>query len=279
MKVKRIDLYKFYKLDRKDNDGGYLDLYIPAVNKEFEKSRKLPFMLVIPGGGYWFLADREAEPLAFHYLANGFACGILYYSIDHKKYPTQLFESLLAMKYVKEHSRLLHIRKNRVAAIGCSAGGHLLGTLSSFTNKEKEELNVGELYRPDAAIFSYAVISSEEGFKHEGSFVNLGFTDKEKAKKVSIELRADKNFPISFIWASKLDDDVRYENSVVLANKLNELGIDNELYLLEEGGHGLSTCNLTSYRKKDYTDVIRRCTSWITKCDEWLFNHDFVPKE
>ena len=45
-----------------------LTAFIQDVGKEYRNITKRPGVLVIPGGGYMFCSDREAEPVALAYL-------------------------------------------------------------------------------------------------------------------------------------------------------------------------------------------------------------------
>ena len=59
-----------------------LTAFIQDVEKEYRNITKRPGVLVIPGGGYMFCSDREAEPVALAYLNAGYDAFILR-SLDH----------------------------------------------------------------------------------------------------------------------------------------------------------------------------------------------------
>lgn len=58
--------------------GSSLWLY-PAEN---DSGRELPFMLVLPGGGYQHLAPHEGEPIAKWFNALGMHAGVLHYQLE-----------------------------------------------------------------------------------------------------------------------------------------------------------------------------------------------------
>ena len=71
----------FYKkILLKDIDARFTDetaslrIYISERN---ETVGRRPGMLVCPGGGYSFCSPREAEPIAFRFLSEGFNCFVL----------------------------------------------------------------------------------------------------------------------------------------------------------------------------------------------------------
>mgnify|MGYP000752589600 CR=1 FL=1 len=45
-----------------------LDVYVPAVSKEIDLEVRRPAIVICPGGGYEFLSEREAEPVALRFL-------------------------------------------------------------------------------------------------------------------------------------------------------------------------------------------------------------------
>ena len=51
-----------------------LDVYVPAVSKEIDLAVRRPAIVICPGGGYEFLSEREAEPIALRFLPEGFNC-------------------------------------------------------------------------------------------------------------------------------------------------------------------------------------------------------------
>ena len=68
-----------------------LTVYLQDVEKEFRNITKRPAVLIIPGGGYQFCSDREADPVAFAYLKAGYDAFVLRYSVGNQhKWPEPL---------------------------------------------------------------------------------------------------------------------------------------------------------------------------------------------
>ena len=70
MKTNTIDLYEYFGLKRPTGGSGYLKEFI-IDDYNFCTGRKRPAMLVIAGGGYGIVSQREDEPIAFLYLNQG----------------------------------------------------------------------------------------------------------------------------------------------------------------------------------------------------------------
>ena len=65
-----------------------LTAFIQDVEKEYRNITKRPGVLVIPGGGYMFCSDREAEPVALAYLNAGYDAFILRYTTNEVGSPS-----------------------------------------------------------------------------------------------------------------------------------------------------------------------------------------------
>lgn len=242
MLTKRIDLYAHYGIKRPENALGYLNTYVYDQPDEYCKGRLRPAMLVLPGGGYAFLSDREKEPVAVTYLQKGYNAFTLEYSIVPVKYPAQLLEGCMAVAYIKEHADEFHIDKNHVAAIGFSAGGHLCGMLATLYGEKIVRDTLGEhakTVRPDAVILSYPVISSGK-HGHAGSFVNLCGDDKALIETLSLEKRVTAGSAPAFIWCTVDDQLVPSENSLLMAAAYKEAGVPFELHIFRSAPHGTS---------------------------------------
>ena len=93
---------------------------------------KRPMMLICPGGGYEHTSDREAEPLAMHFLSIGYHVAVLRYSVAPAVYPTALLEAAASMKLIHEHAKEWYVDTDKIVVQGSSAGGHLAACLAMF---------------------------------------------------------------------------------------------------------------------------------------------------
>ena len=62
-------------------DSAILTGYVLDHSDELLNARVRPAVLVLPGGGYFMTSDREAEPVALAYLAEGFNAFVLRYAV------------------------------------------------------------------------------------------------------------------------------------------------------------------------------------------------------
>lgn len=242
MTIEKIDLYEYFGVERPQGAKGYLTTYVRYCSPEFCIGRLRPAMLVIPGGGYQIVSDREGEPVAMDYLEKGYNAFILDYSVNPVRYPAQLIEACMAMAYIRENAERYAIDNNHVAAIGFSAGGHLCGMLATITEEKVVKDVLGERgvnCKPDAVVLSYPVIKYGENM-HKGSFDNLCGDDESLKEYLSLEKRVNKDSSPAFIWCSANDNCVPSENSLVMAEVYKKYNIPFELHVFRDAVHGVS---------------------------------------
>lgn len=277
MITQKINLYEYFKIKKPEGARGVLTTYIRDLSSEIDLERKAPAMLVIPGGGYYMVSDREGEPVAMRYLALGFNAFVLDYSVaadSALKYPYQIAEAAMAMEYLRINAENLNIDPEKIAAVGFSAGGHLCAMLGSFHNCPE----TGKVFKPtvcvkpNALVLGYPVISSDISFAHIGSFINLcGEENKELMKKVDVLNLIDENSAPAFIWSTFNDNVVPCQNAIEAALKYKKSGVPVSLHVFGKGEHGLSVADATVYKTdKALKEMSVSVPEWVRLSVEWL---------
>lgn len=278
MELFKVDLYSYFGLKRPDGAQGYLNVYLHHDTAEFDVKKIRPAMLVVAGGGYTMVSDREKEPIAMSYLSQSYNAFTLDYSVYPIKFPYQLIEGCMAVAYIKENAEKLCVAPDKVAAAGFSAGGHLCGMLATLYDDEEVKNVLGDktaLCRPDAVVLSYPVITSGE-YAHRGSVDYLSGSDKAVLSKISLENRVSKKSSPAFIWCTVDDNAVPSENSLMMAAAYKKAGVPFELHMFESGPHGISTAKKETALYGDEKGLINpHVARWIDLSVEWLRNRGF----
>ncbi len=277
----KIDLYEFFGLKRKGNEQGYLNSYILENYQEFCPDRLRPAMIVCPGGGYWMRSDREAQPIALSYSANGFQSFVLEYTVkcqcEDLKMPTMLIEACMAIAYVRINAQKYNIAPDKITVLGFSAGGHLAGSsLTMFDDDQvKDALGENSKYcRPDFGVLCYPVITFGTA-THGGTRTNALNGDTSLYDAYSLEKRVTKNTPPTFIWTTSEDSTVPPVNSLMFATALSENKVPFELHIYQRGHHGLSlgTEEVDANQKAHYPEM----QDWLAKSVDFLKRNGCLP--
>ena len=277
MIYEKIDLYDYFSVPRNGSKGGELTVYVREKYTEI-KDRIRPAMLVIAGGGYNIVSERESEPVALEFLHAGFSAFSLRYSVN-TPFPAPLLEAGMAMAFIRENAEKYSVDRAHVGAIGFSAGGHLTGMLATMFDDGSLKAALGkraELVRPDAVILCYPVITTGE-YSHDGTADTISGGDKQLRRKLSVEsLVTEKSSP-AFIWHTQEDAAVCVRNSLMLASAYQTCGVPYELHIFERGRHGLGTVGL-EVENAEHPEEVARDAAWLALAKSYLKMHGFGLK-
>ncbi len=220
-----------------------LTAYIQPVGGEFGSIDRRPAVLVIPGGGYHFCSDREADPVAFPYLKVGYHAFILRYSLNEQAvWPNPLDDYEQAMELIQKNADAWYVDTGRIAVIGFSAGGHLAACAATMSKN-----------RPNAAILGYPVI--------DGDCVN-----EYQHSAPDAASHVDRNTCPCFVFATRTDNLVPASNALHLINALYQNEVAFESHIYANGPHGLSTGD-ASINGQPFSS---RYCAWVEDSLSWL---------
>lgn len=282
----KIDLYKYFGVPRPQGALGYINSYIHERFAEYCPNRTRPAMIVFPGGGYHMRSDRECQPIAISYLAQGFNAFTVEYTTygdagENAHMPVMLIEAGMAVAYVRENAEKYGIRQDRIAVIGFSAGGHLAGCITTMYDCDDLVNALGEkakLCRPSASVLSYPVITMHEK-THGGTRDVATNKNPDLYDKYSVEKCVTKNTPPCFVWATSQDNAVPVINSVLMAKALAENGVPFDLHIYNKGVHGIALANLETYKKDNPWLIEDVAKDWFMQSIKFLTELDFIQKE
>ena len=198
-------------------ESGAVTAYLQEPSPELAANAVRPAVLILPGGAYQFCSDREAEPVALAYLAEGFNAFVLRYAVGPDSPWEQSFaDAQAAVLWLHTNASDLSINPDWIAAVGFSAGGHLASSLG-----------VAAEVRPNALVLGYPVTRKEFGPP-----VGKAILD--------IPTSVDSATPATFLFSTQSDTLVPIAESLSLLVALAENGVPFESHIYLLGGHGLS---------------------------------------
>lgn len=220
-----------------------LTAYLQGTGGEFGGLTERPAMLVIPGGGYHFCSNREADPVAFAYLKAGYHAFVLRYSLnEHAVWPHPLEDYEQAMALILDHAGEWHVAADRIAVVGFSAGGHLAACAATMAKR-----------RPAAAILGYPVIDGDCVHDYLPSAPDVPSAVSPSASPC-------------FIFATRTDNLVPVENAMHMADALCRQDVAFECHIYGNGPHGLSTGDASI----NHMPFSGRYADWVKDSLAWL---------
>ncbi len=251
-----------------------LDVFLRDNAYEFVDHSHRPCVLICPGGGYEFVSDREGEPIAAAFIQAGYQTCVLHYAVRPGKTGAflgdiPLNQAAAALRTIRENAEEWGIDPNKVTVLGCSAGGHLAGSLGVF-GSDPGRISGAEngLSQPNAMILCYPVITAGEHC-HEDSIFNLsGLPMGDPGREAySLEKNVSSTTCPAFIWQTTVDDCVPVENAMLMASAMQRRHIPYELHLYTEGCHGLSTADHCAGQGNLIDDHV---ATWTKLAMQWL---------
>ena len=274
MITQRFYLKEYFPELGQNGCNAYVDCYIPSAFEnagDSLKNKKYPCMVICPGGGYHFTSDREAESVAFQFVAEGYRAVVVRYSYEPHCFPQQLREVAGAMELIYKYADNWNIDVLRTAIIGFSAGGHLAAQYSNRYDCPEVREIFAESKPVQAAILSYPVITDDPNYKHAKSIKNyLGYEPQGRNEKdCACECIVSEKTPPTFLWHTVEDKTVPVQNSLLYAKALSDHKVPFEMHIYPFGEHGLSTVDGVVYAEEKTPDVAR-ARKWVDDVKTWL---------
>lgn len=222
-----------------------LDLALPR-----ESTAPCPAVICIHGGA-WKAGKRQDLAQTIEVLAQrGFAAATISYRlVPSAQYPAQIEDCKAAVRWLRANAKKYNVNPDRVGAIGFSAGAHLCCLLGTTEKKDGLEGTGGN---PEQSSSVQAVVSffgptdfTVRNWSKELEqqvlmpFLGGSFDDKSEAyRQASPIVFARKNAPPFLFFHGSEDQLVGVRHSKLLCEKLQSLGGDARVVILEGEGHG-----------------------------------------
>lgn len=232
-----------------NNPDVTLTTYVHDRSDELANVDLRPAVLVLPGGGYEFCSDREAEPIALALAGAGYQAFVLRYSVaEDAVWPAPLQDAEAGLQAIIDNAERWGVEAGRIAVIGFSAGGHLAASLCIFGR-----------VRPAAMMLVYPATSLE----------TLWICHPATHTAPDLLAAVDESCPPAFLVHTAADEVVPVTDSLWLAERLATSGVPFELHVFPTGLHGLALASaFTSTGRPEVSD--ETFASWLGLAVDWL---------
>jgi acetyl esterase/lipase len=220
-----------------------MDIYFPASGGPWRT-------VVYVHGGSWMHGDKS-EAARF---AGGLASlGFLVASINYRLYPPDTFPAMIedvkcAIRSLRAHAGEYNLDPNRIAAMGASAGGHLVSLLG--TTDRASGWDVGEYLdqssRVRAVISMAGVMDLSRNFPNADieAMKRVGFGEYNVVEASPITHVTSDSPPFLLIHGDR-DELVPYEQSQLMYDRLLQMNVPAQLVIIQNGGHSFIEPDMT----------------------------------
>lgn len=223
----------------------YLTAYVPAKPNGVS-------LVLAPGGGYIrVVLDKEGIEIAEWLNTLGITVFVLMYRLPGEGHASRtevpLQDAQRALRLVRANALAWGLQADKVGAMGCSAGGHVIGSLATLFARPvyaAQDAVDAQSARPDFVSLLYPVLTMSARWSHVGSREKLlGVADGEAVAPAletawSCEAQVGPDTPPCFIAHAADDASVPVQNALAFHQSLLQQNISAALHVFESGGHG-----------------------------------------
>lgn len=213
-----------------------LDVHVPEGKGPF------PAAILVHGGG-WVAGDKQQYiTYIFQPLTDA---GFAWFSINYRlapqyKFPADAEDVEDAVRWVKANARRYNIDPSRIALIGESAGGHLVSFVGARRQPGTRVAGVVSMY--GIHDFISAAVAWKPIPTEILQLFGIRAIEAESAPlliKASPVVYVTKDMPPFLLIHGSKDEDVPYEQSLEMCDRMKKAGASCELITIEGAPHGM----------------------------------------
>lgn len=223
------------------NPAQTMDVYFPASGGPWR-------MVVYVHGGSWMHGDKSEAAM----FARGMnVMGYLVVSVNYRLYPPATFPAMIedvkcAIRSLRAHAADYNLDPNRIAAIGPSAGGHLVSLLG--TTQPDAGWDVGEYLEQSSRVQAVIAMAGVMDLSHNFPNANIeamkrvGFGEYNVAEASPI-LHVTADDPPFLLIHGDRDELVPVEQSQLMYDRLVQMNVPAQLVIVKNASHSFVSLN------------------------------------
>jgi len=250
-----------------------LKLWVFQSEKQ-TKGGKRPAIVFFFGGGWKGGTPAQFEKQCQYLASRGMVAITADYRVSSRhqtKAMACVEDGKSAVRWIRQNASKLGIDRNKVAAGGGSAGGHVAAAIATIDGFESQGEDLDVSSRPDAlTLFNPAVALDNIGKEFilpEEKKANLPDRVGTNPKKLSPYHHIDKNLPPTIIFHGTQDSAVPFVTVRLFQEKADGLGLSCKLVSFPGKPHGFF--NWGRFENKPFIQSMLETDLFLTKLG-WL---------
>lgn len=206
-----------------------LDLYSPK-----DLAKPVPGLIFIHGGG-WKSGNRaDYRPYTIPFAQKGYVVATMSYRFSQEAlFPAAVEDAKCAVRWMRANAAQLHVDPDRIGIIGGSAGGYLslmVGYTAGDKRLEGHGGHEGVSSAVQAVVDLYGPTDFDRPIAHDNptvtDFLGKHFKDDPELFRFASPINhVDAKDPPTFVLQGTIDSIVPVEQSDILVEKLQKLGV------------------------------------------------------
>ena len=235
--------------------GGGAQLHAYVYRPKIPTPQPMPAVLHFHGGGWSRGTYKSAVGASL--AAQGYLVAEIEYRLaPQSRWPAQIEDCKLAVRWLRANAAKYHVDPNRIAAMGSSAGGHLAACLGTMGDEKRFE-GTGGYPGVSSKVQAVVEMSGPIDFIDPGQPYQLpkardgltlaapnlfvdGLKDQAVLKQASPLYYVRVGDPPFLIIHGDHDRVVPYTQSVKFVDALSKAGVPVQFITVQGGGHSLS---------------------------------------
>lgn len=216
-----------------------MDIYVPS-----SANGTIPLVIYLHGGA-WVTGDKSAiqQQFFFRYLIdNGYAIASVNYPDENTSisqiFPDNIESAKCAVRYLKGSAANYSIDPDEIGVIGTSAGGQLAGLLGTTNDSLWTTAEYGSQTSTVNGVIEFYAINNISGVQSTIPQASTYFAGNEVAASPIAHV-SPQSVPFLIIQGSN-DTTVSQSQATAMYNALQGNGIQSQLIMVENGGHGFA---------------------------------------
>lgn len=231
-----------------DKKGAVSNISRPSLTRVSPSQPNGAAVLIAAGGGYKRIEmAMEADPAAAWLAARGVTAFILSYRLPGEGWTAgnacALQDAQRAIRLIRANARSFGVDPQKLGVLGFSAGGHLLGLASAwsdFASSPAIDSVDEQSARPDACALIYPVITLEAPYdKTSTRKVLVGQAPSAaQAREWSVQTHVRARCPDMFLAQAEDDPISDPHNTLIMAQACRDAAVPVEMHRFANGAHG-----------------------------------------